>query len=153
MTETFSIVPSEDRLLWFILGFVILILVSVAFVLVATARGSRSSTFEVSPTGLRIRGDIYGRLVPASAIRGSDARVVNLATEGNLEPRRRTAGTAVPGYHSGWFRLRNGEKALLYLTERGRAVYVPTTEGYSLLLSPQDPDRFVDRVRAIAGGG
>lgn len=45
--------------------------------------------------------------------------------------------------------LRNGEEALLYLTDRRRAVYVPTTLGYSLLLSEQ-PERFVERLRAIA---
>jgi hypothetical protein len=40
-------------------------------------------------------------------------------------------------------RLRNGEKALLYLTDRSRAVYVPTHDGYSVLLSPADPDAFL----------
>jgi hypothetical protein len=38
-------------------------------------------------------------------------------------------GTAVPGYRSGWFRLRNGREALVYLTDRSQAVHVPTTPG------------------------
>jgi hypothetical protein len=59
-------------------------------------------------------------------------------------------GTAFPSYRAGWFRLRNGEKALLYLTDSRRAVYVPTTRGYSLLFSPQQPERFVERLRAVA---
>jgi hypothetical protein len=56
-------------------------------------------------------------------------------------------GTGLPGYQAGWFRLRNGEKALVYLTDRRRAVYVPTTAGYDVLLSPEDPDGFL---RALA---
>jgi hypothetical protein len=56
----------------------------------------------------------------------------------------------MPGYQAGWFRLRNGESALLYLTDRTRAVYVPTELGYSLLLSPSDPERFLEAIRSAA---
>jgi hypothetical protein len=67
-----------------------------------------------------------------------------------LQPTRRTFGTGLPGYRSGWFRLRNGERALLYLTDEARAVYVPTTAGYSVLLSPRDPDQFVAALRTVS---
>ena len=70
---------------------------------------------------------------------------------GWLQPKWRRIGTALPGYQAGWFRLRNGEKALLYLTDRTRAVYIPTTAGYSLLLSPADPDAYLSRLRAVLG--
>lgn len=59
-------------------------------------------------------------------------------------------GTGLPGYRAGWFRLRNGEKALLYVTDGSRAVYIPTNRGYSLLLSSQNPERLVNRLREIA---
>lgn len=62
-------------------------------------------------------------------------------------------GTAVPGYRSGWFRLANGEKALLYLTASDRVVHVPTTEGFSLLLSVSEPERFVEQLRSVAPAG
>jgi hypothetical protein len=39
----------------------------------------------------------------------------------------------------------------LYLTDRRRAVYIPTGAGYSLLLSPADPDGFLSRLRAVLG--
>lgn len=152
MTETFQIIPAQGRLLWIIAGFVAVLMIGVVLLVIAGARGASNSRFEISDTGLRLRGDLYGRFVPASAIRGRDVRVVNLLASGDLAPSSRRAGTSVPGYQAGWYRLRNGEKALLYLTERERAVYVPTTAGYSLLLSPQDPDRFADRLRSMAGG-
>jgi hypothetical protein len=62
----------------------------------------------------------------------------------------RTMGTSMPGYRAGWFRLRNGEKALLYLTDWSRVVYVPTTAGYGLLLSPSEPDQFLAAVHAVS---
>lgn len=104
---------------------------------------SRSARFELSPAGLRLYGDLYGRLVPFDQIRADDATRVNFALTPALEPRIRTMGTGLPGYRGGWFRLRNGEKALLYLTDESRAVYVPTTAGYSVIVSPADPDAFL----------
>ena len=62
----------------------------------------------------------------------------------------RRMGTGLPGYQAGWFRLRGGEKALLYLTDRSKAVYIPTTNDYSLLLSPADPDGFLETLREQA---
>lgn len=146
--ESFAIVPSTSRALWILV--VILILITVGILMIATARGSRSSRFELTDAGLRLRGDVYGRLIPRTALRGGSARIVDLARTPELEPRRRTIGTAMPGYRAGWFRLRNGEKALLYLTDTRRAVYIPTRQGYSLLLSPQQPEWFVERLRTVA---
>jgi hypothetical protein len=115
----------------------------------ASLLGARSARFEVSPEGLRLRGDLYGRLIPVGDLRGAAARRVDFAREPALQPRVRTLGTALPGYRAGWFRLRNGEKALLYLTDRARAVYIPTNVGYSVLLSPRDPDGFLQALRAV----
>jgi hypothetical protein len=56
-------------------------------------------------------------------------------------------GTGLPGYRAGWFRLKNGERALVYLTDDRRAVYVPTTAGYSVLVSPGEPDQFLAALR------
>jgi hypothetical protein len=58
-------------------------------------------------------------------------------------PNRRTFGTRLPGYASGWFRLKNGERALAYLTRRESVVYLPTSLGYSLLLSATRPQELV----------
>ncbi len=150
MIDTFPIVPPTSRGPWLIVGIVLLVLLPVIAMLFATARGSSKSQFEISAEGLRIRGDLYGRLIPASAMRGGAARIIDLKAESDLHPSLRTMGTAVPGYRAGWFRLRGGKKALLYLTDDTRAVHVPTTAGYDLLLSPQDPERFVERLRTIA---
>jgi hypothetical protein len=56
-------------------------------------------------------------------------------------------GSGLPGYAGGWFRLRNGERALVYLTDRRNAVIVPTDLGYTILVSPGDPSGFVEALR------
>lgn len=146
--QTFPIAPADTRPFWIMIP-VFLILVGVLIALYLSLTGSRNARFEVSSDGLRLRGDWYGRLIPASEIRTTDVRRVDLDQDRNLQPRMRTMGTALPGYRAGWFRLRNGEKALLYLTDAKRAVQVPTTEGYSVLLSPADPDAFVTAMHSL----
>ena len=148
--ETFPIVPSTSRGLWILVAVILVLLGIAGLFLFITARGATTSRFELSDAGLRLHGDLYGRMIPATALRGGATRIVDLANTHELQPRWRTMGTALPSYRAGWFRLRNGEKALLYLTDSRRAVYVPTTRGYSLLLSPQRPERFVERLRAVA---
>ena len=153
MTEVFHIIPASARsaMIWVpLLGLVLLVLVGTAAIVGLSIKGSRTSTFELSPAGLRLRGDLYGRRLPASDLRGGAARVVDLGQERALRPRNKTIGTALPGYRAGWFRLANGEKALLYLTDSRQAVYVPTRAGYSLLLSVDRPAAFVERLRTIA---
>ena len=124
---------------------------SAGVILVGSIGGARSATFELSDAGLRLRGDVYGRLVPSNALRGLEASRVDVSN-GPFRPTVRLIGTALPGYRSGWFRLANGEKALLYVTDRDRVVRVPTTAGYSLLLSVAETDKFVDRLHAMGGG-
>jgi hypothetical protein len=155
-TVVYTLVPPQGRAstaLWFPPIILVVVLLVVGVLVTKTIAGARNSTFALSSTGLTIRGDLWGRTLPAARLRGAAARVVNLANEASLAPRRRTAGTAIPGYQSGWWRLASGEKALLYLTARDRAVYVPTTEGFSLLLSVSEPERFVEQLRRVAPAG
>ena len=55
----------------------------------------------------------------------------------------RTNGVGLPGFLLGWFRLDNGERALIAVTDRGRVVYVPYVEGL-LLVSVADPAAMLD---------
>jgi hypothetical protein len=59
----------------------------------------------------------------------------------------------LPGYQSGWFRLVNGQRALVYVTSWHRVLYVPTSAGYSLLLSPQDPEGMLRELQLHARRG
>jgi hypothetical protein len=155
MPEIFHIVPANLRssALVPVGALVLAVFIVVGLLFVASIRGSRTSTFELSPDGLHLRGDVYGRRVPAAELRGGAAKVIDLHADGALRPVRRTMGTALPGYRAGWFRLADGEKALLYVTDPRRVVYVPTRAGYSLLLSVDQPAEFLKRLQAIAPGG
>jgi hypothetical protein len=146
----FVIAPASGRAMWLILLVPGLILFVVIGIVGAAVIAARSARFEVSSAGLRLRGDVYGRLIPIEQLRGASAVRVDFAAAPELTPARRTMGTGLPGYRSGWFRLRNGDTALLYVTDMSRVVHVPTTAGYSVLLSPAEPDRFLAALRSVS---
>ena len=147
--QTFQIAPATMRALWLILPVAAIPIVVVTLVVFGVVTGMKAQ-FEVSTTGLRLSGDFYGRTIPLSDLRGGSARRVDIGTESDLQPTRRRMGTGLPGYRAGWFRLRNGEKALLYVTDPAKAVYVPTRLDYSVIVTPQDPEGFLSAIRTVA---
>jgi hypothetical protein len=150
VTETFEIVPAGARPALVLIP-VLLVLLAVGIVLGGAVHASRSARFELSPAGLRLRGEwLYRSFVPLDSLRGGAARVVDLRSERALRPTSRRFGTGLPGYGGGWFRLANDERALVYLTDWSRVVHVPTTEGFSLLLSVTEPEALAARLRQVA---
>lgn len=153
MVETFPIIPAHVRSLWYVvpIGILLLTLVGVCVLLAKSFTAAHNAQFDVSSEGLRLRGDLYGRLIPTAQLRVADARPVDLTTDHALAPAVRTMGTAVPGYRAGWFRLRDGERALLYVTDQHHVAYVPTTAGYSVLVSVADPAAFIASLQRAVG--
>jgi hypothetical protein len=146
VAQSFSIAPAGAGPLM-LLAVIAVILVGVVGGVGRSVLASRTARFEVSDRGLDIRGDWWGRSIPRELMRVSEARVVNLREERDLQPVSRRFGTGLPGYASGWFRLRNGERALVYLTNQSRVVVVPTDLDYTVLLSPSNPDGLVAALR------
>ena len=150
MTTIYPIIPGGPSPFYIMIPVVVILLG--AFLLLAwTLYGSQRARVELSPAGLSFRGDVWGRKpIPLSRIRVREARVVDLGSAPELQPTRRRMGTGLPGYASGWFRLRSGEKALIYLTDRRRVVYLPTDLGYSVLASVTNPDALLSELQALA---
>ncbi|MEI7608270.1 MAG: PH domain-containing protein [Rhodospirillaceae bacterium] len=110
----------------------------------------RTPTFEASSDGLRIRGSLFGRMIPAAALRLEGARIIDLHASPDMALKWRTFGVGLPGYQAGWFSLNDGEKALVFLAGGNHALYIPTTEGYALLIAPNDPQGCL---RSLTGAG
>ena len=67
-----------------------------------------------------------------------------MGADSELKPARRTNGIGLPGYSEGWFKLANGERALLFVSDKVNVVYIPTREGYSVLLSTANHEEFLE---------
>lgn len=144
--DVFAISPPSPKPLW-ILAIICVLLAVVLMALAYTAYSSRNSRVEIKSDRIKLVGDLWGREIPFNMLNVYGARILDLTGNPEYSPKRRTFGMGLPGYASGWFRLRNGEKALVYLTKRRDVVYVPTSDGYSLLLSVEEPERFVETLQ------
>ena len=144
--EIFPISPASSKPVW-VLAVICVLFAVVLVALAYTAYSSRHSRVEIDADYIRLVGDFWGRSIPFDLLNMSAVRIVDLDSTPEYRPKRRTFGTGLPGYASGWFRLRGGEKALVYLTNRRRVVYIPTSGGYALLLSVEEPERFIAVLR------
>ena len=122
-------------------------LIAVVAVFVFISYSARHASFTVTDDALRIRASFYGRTIPRSDIVAEGVKVIDLNVDSEYMPRIRTNGIGPPGYAEGWFKLADKEKALLFVTDRSRVVYIPTTGNYSVLLSVRQAEEFADVLR------
>ena len=124
MADTFIITPASAKPMW-LMGTVCLVVAIVLGALSYTAYASRHSSVQLDASALRIVGDFWGRTIPLAPIEAHRAKIIDLGSRPEFKPTRRTFGTGMPGYSSGWFKLANGEKALVYLTQGRQVVMCP----------------------------
>ena len=151
MKDVFPLTAPGTAALWVMLPIAALLLAGLALI-VALAAGSRRGAVEVSAEGLRLRVPMYGRTIPWTSLELGAARVVDLTAERDHGLKWRTNGIGLPRYNVGWFKLRNGDRALAAVTDPQRVLMVPTREGFTLLVSVDDPQRLVESLRRHAGG-
>jgi hypothetical protein len=152
MKEVFPIAPAGPSAYLLLVPIALLLLAGLVFVvLTATAMGR--GAVEVSPGGIRIRAPFYGRTVPMASLDCASARVIDLTTAGDLRPKWRTNGIGLPGYAVGWFKLGGGERALLVVTDKKRVLFLPTREGYSILVSASEPEKLLEAIKRSGADG
>ena len=134
--------------MWIAIGISIAALVAVIMLLLLSARVPR---YDVSSQGLTISNSLFGRTIPIGELNVREARLIDLEASPEFRPKWRTFGIGLPGRLSGWFRLRNGEKALVFLSGGNRAIRIPTAHGYSLLIDPDNPEQVLAALTRQAG--
>ena len=141
MMRTFDITPASATPFIFISAICLLLILLIGF-FAFMVYSIRNTKFEVGEPGLRIRGGLYGRFIPKENLVDQSVKIINLNQQKEYQPRLRTNGVGLPGYSEGWFKLRNDEKALLFVTDRSNVVYIPTNQNYSVLLSVSNTEEF-----------
>ena len=114
------------------------------------ARALRRHHVTLDGDGLGLATTFYTRKLDWNALQPQQARVIDLDEQTEFRPMLKTNGTGLPGFHSGWFRLRNRRKALLAMAGGPRVLYLPTTLGYDLMLQPRQPQALLLRLRVLA---
>jgi len=104
-------------------------------------RSIRQVGLSVAAGELVVNTGLGTKRIALANLRKHGLRVVNLRERTELKPWLRTRGTGVPGLSAGWFRLRNGERAVCLLLDGERVSYLRSdADNLSLLLSVRDPE-------------
>jgi hypothetical protein len=141
-TQVFPIIPAHASVYLILIPILLVVFIG-GGVATWAAYASRHVKFEVSSDGVTIRGDMYGRFVPKDKMVLKSARAADLSRDDNLAPKWKTNGAGFPGYKSGWYRLKDDSKALVFITDPHSVVYIPTVDGSCLLMSVANPDQFL----------
>ena len=140
--------PSSGTLA--VLGLIATLLVVTATLFVWITWSASHSSISIRDRSLKIDIPVYGRTIPIANLDLAGAQVLSLDERSDVRTVMRTNGIGLPGYAAGWFKLASGRKALLGVTS-GPVLYIPTSEGYSVLLSVKHPDVALQKLRSVAG--
>ena len=105
---------------------------------------------QIDGSSLEVATTFYKQRIAFTDLRLDAARVVRFGEHPELRPLLKSNGYALPGFRSGWFRLRNWHKAFVAASDGERLLWLPTTRGFDLLLQPKDPQRLLARLRELA---
>lgn len=150
MEKIFNITPASSgaiTTIWIFSAVIILLLVFIIVLFGIIGYQSKYARFTVTDDGLQIGPGFYARFIPRDNIVRDGVKVLNLELEPEYALARRTNGTGLPGFNAGWFTLNNHEKALVFVTDKSNVVYIPTTEGYSVLLSTPQAEEMAETLR------
>lgn len=135
--------PQKNRKnrIWILYPMILLCLVggSTALVLIFAPR----TRAEISQDRLQIHSLRHGRDVSLKSLIPSEARMLKWS---DIRIRARLNGNSGSGPKMGWFKINDGEKALLIVTdvtELSQVVYLPTQKDYSILLTLDRPREFL----------
>ncbi|CAN5294562.1 hypothetical protein BH11PSE14_BH11PSE14_24040 [soil metagenome] len=90
------------------------------------------------------------RRVRVDALDLDAARVLDLNAHRELQPVSKIAGSGLPGFRSGLFRLRDRRRGQVLLTDWRRVLVLPKRDGGVILLSPERPDALLAALQATA---
>ena len=129
-----------------IIGISLLITVSLVFF---SASIMKNTTINLTEKELVIKSMFYGRKVPLENIRIEGIKSVNLEIETEYSLLIRRNGISMPNFKAGWMKLKNGEKALAFITDKTNVVLIPTNE-YNILFSMDNIDGFIAKIKQIS---
>jgi len=147
--QIFQVVPAAVKTWWitvFFVGLAVFLLAVMVFVRQMVENVSKAS-FAVDGQALEIRAWPYGRAIPLGDLDLEKARIADPATDPEARLSWKRNGVNLGALRAGWWKLKAGGKALVFLTAPGKAVYLPTRQGYVLMATVSDPQGFLDALR------
>jgi hypothetical protein len=102
---------------------------------------------EIGEKRISIKGSLFGRTLPMSALNLDRAGVVDLDASDVISARK--FGVGAPGFSEGWYRLVGGRTGLLFVTRRTAVVRIPTWDNYDIFFSTSQPEALLQSLRSL----
>ncbi len=120
------------------------------FALFAVLYSPGPPNYVLERKSLAIRDLFYPFTVGAEDVDVERIRVVDFSAHSDWRPVSRTNGFSNSHYHSGWFRVANGQKVRMYRASGTRLVLLPPRGNNAAVLIEVDaPDEFVHQIRRL----
>jgi hypothetical protein len=130
------------------IGIMLIIIIPLIILTFGIINSMKNTTINLSENELIIKSMFYGRKIPLENIIINGIKKINLEENTEYNISIRTNGISIPGFKSGWMRLKNGEKALTFITDKNNVVLIPTKD-YLLLFSMNNIDEFINKIKEI----
>ena len=142
-----TIIPPKDTntVITMIIIVMAAIIIPLVFLTFGIIDSMRNTTLALTENELIIKSLFYGRKVPIENIFIDEIKQIDLDVNTEYAATLRLNGIFVPQFRSGWMRLKNKEKALVFITDKNNVVLIPTKE-YLILFSMSNIDEFINKI-------
>ncbi|MCL2805079.1 MAG: PH domain-containing protein [Treponema sp.] len=130
----------------------VIILIILVMVLIGLIIGY---LYSMKHTGILIKNNdviiktfLYSRKIPISDILINDIQTINLNQNNEYNVLIRTNGIGLPNFYLGWMKLKNGKRALVYLTNKENVLLMPTRD-FVVLFSMQNSEEFIRKINEL----
>ena len=132
----------------FMIALILVITIPLIILTFGIMSSIKNTTLTLTEKELIIKSTFYGRKIPLENIMIDEIKAISLDGDTDYNLSIRTNGTALPQFKSGWFRLKDREKALVFITDKNSVVLIPTKD-YLLLFSMDNIDEFINKINAL----
>ena len=108
--------------------------------------GIGSSVVKFESDSLNLDAVFYGRSIELAEIQENAVVMADFSNKSQA-PSVRTNGISIFGLNWGWFRSAQGRKQLLFVTDASKAVYIPTSLDFDVIVSAKEPEQLIRAIQ------
>ena len=124
---------------------VVLVMLLVLGLLIGIIFSIKHTSISIKDEDIIIKSFLYGRKIPIEDVSINEIRTINLKRNNEYDISFKTNGIGLPNFYSGWMRLNNSKKALVFLTNKENVLLMPT-KNFVVLFSMEKTEEFKNKI-------
>jgi hypothetical protein len=128
--------------------FVFIVMSIITWLMLGTIFTTKNTSISIKDGEVIINSFLYKRKIPIENILINEIETINLNQDEEYRISTRINGIGLRNFKSGWMRLKNGKRALVYLTNEEKVLLMPTKD-FIVLFSMEKTEEFVNKIKAI----